>query len=239
MRKKRKTKISKGGLYIALCGCAVVLATFGYVGKKASEIKDLEIEDLDTEEIAYSISDEDLFEFDNIKSEEKEPPKKEEAIKKEEPKKEEIKEPTTVSVSGKQEVEEFVLTMPVEGKVILEFSDGELLFNEKLSDWRAHNGIDISCEENSAIFASADGVIKKIYENEMGKSVVIDHKNGYETVYSSLSDDIAIKEGQEIKAGDLIAKAGKSAFGDFSDSVHLHFELLSDGKHINPVDFIK
>lgn len=239
MRKKRKTKITKGGLYIALCGCAVVMATFGYVGKKASEIKDLEIEDLDVEEIAYSISDEDLFENDYSDVVKKETPKKEEAIKKEEPKQEEIKNESTVSVSGKQEVEEFVLTMPVDGNVILEFSNGELLFNEKLSDWRAHNGIDISCEENSAIFASGDGVIKKIYENEMGKSVVIDHKNGYETVYSSLSDDIAVREGQEIKTGELIAKAGKSAYGDFSDSVHLHFELLSDGKHINPVDFIK
>jgi murein DD-endopeptidase MepM/ murein hydrolase activator NlpD len=71
----------------------------------------------------------------------------------------------------------------------------------------------------------------------MGNWIRIDHGDGVETYYSSLSE-VAVEEGQTVKAGDTLGKAGTSAGSEVEQGPHLHFELLVDGKNVNPQPYL-
>ena len=86
-----------------------------------------------------------------------------------------------------------------------------------------HDGIDIAAPYGTEIFASADGKVIKSEESTVGDGnhVVIEHANGYYTLYGHCSK-LLVKEGDEVKQGDLIAKIGSTGN---STGNHLHFEF--------------
>lgn len=67
-----------------------------------------------------------------------------------------------------------------------------------------------------------------------GKTVIIKHKDGYETLYGHLSS-VEVKEEQRVKAGDGIGEAGSSGR---STGTHLYYEIIKDGKNLNPTDYL-
>lgn len=245
MKNKRTSKWERRGLYIAICCCAAIIAAVGYVGNK-NETKNNQLNEVAQlgEDSGYTteyISDEIMFaETDataEIIVEEKDVVKSE---KRGDKKSDVIKDTDNSKIKQDEEVKkEAKFSMPVEGKVICEYSGDKLIYNEILSDWRTHNGIDISCDENAAIYCSMSGVVSDIYDDVLGRNVVIDHKNGYKTVYANLSDEIEVGVGNEIKVGDLIGKIGNNALADFSKEPHLHFEIVYNEEYVNPVDCIE
>lgn len=100
-----------------------------------------------------------------------------------------------------------------------------------------HSGIDFSAREGLPVVASANGEISFVGEF-YGKTLMIRHQDGYETVYGHLSQ-IFVKEGQKVKRGDLIGKVGNTG----TTNPHLHFELrrMVDEKIflINPRKLLK
>ena len=84
--------------------------------------------------------------------------------------------------------------------------------------------------------AAADGVC--IYAGDdmktYGKLVVIRHADGYVTAYADNSE-LDVKEGDPVKRGQIIAKAGAS--GE-AGSPMLHFELRKDGKPVDPTKYM-
>jgi len=70
--------------------------------------------------------------------------------------------------------------------------------------------------------------------NSYGKTAIIKHKDYYETLFGHLSK-LEVKEGQEVKVGDVIGKAGSTGR---STGAHLHYEVIKDGKRINPKNFL-
>lgn len=98
-----------------------------------------------------------------------------------------------------------------------------------------HTGIDLAALNGTKIYASADGkVILSKYDNGYGNRVIIEHSNGLLTSYSQCSE-LLVKEGDTVKAGDLIAKVGST--GNSTGS-HLHFEVLKDGNWVNPENYM-
>lgn len=99
-----------------------------------------------------------------------------------------------------------------------------------------HNGLDFIVPRGSEVYASADGVVEKAKEARKGdgNTVVLSHRGGYRTRYCHLSE-IKVKEGQKIRKGQLIALSGMS--GD-AFAPHLHYEVLLDGRPLNPVNCI-
>lgn len=98
-----------------------------------------------------------------------------------------------------------------------------------------HTGIDLAALNGTKIYASADGkVILSKYDNGYGNRVIIEHSNGLLTSYSQCSK-LLVKEGDTVKAGDLIAKVGST--GNSTGS-HLHFEVLKDGNWVNPENYM-
>jgi len=97
---------------------------------------------------------------------------------------------------------------------------------------RFHDGIDIKARRGSHILAAASG--KVIYSGSMrgyGKIIIIDHKNGYHSVYAHNSRHF-VKRGQKVSQGEVIGKVGSTGR---STGPHLHFEIRKRNKNYNPL----
>lgn len=98
-----------------------------------------------------------------------------------------------------------------------------------------HDGIDFSADKGTIIIASAGGKVTFAQRNGgYGLCVVIDHGRGLCTRYAHASK-LMVKEGQEVKKGDVIAKVGSTGR---STGPHLHFEVLLYNKPVDPGTYI-
>ncbi|KID54658.1 hypothetical protein JF50_22425 [Pseudoalteromonas luteoviolacea] len=95
-----------------------------------------------------------------------------------------------------------------------------------------HKGVDLAGWHKTEIIAPADGTVVRAGKyGGYGKFVEIQHANGITTRYGHLHT-IKVKKGQQVKQSDVIALMGSTGR---STSTHLHYEVLQDKKHINPV----
>ncbi len=112
-------------------------------------------------------------------------------------------------------------------------------FGERLNPYynkrQQHTGVDYTIPEGTRVFATADGIIKRytLSSSDTGKSVVVDHQNGYETVYNHLSK-IDFPKSYRVKRGDIIGMSGNSGL---SFSPHLHYEIRYNGVSVDPIDY--
>ena len=98
-----------------------------------------------------------------------------------------------------------------------------------------HNGLDIGNKTGTPIYAVADGKISSTGQQKyFGKFIGITHKFGYKTNYAHLHK-IYVKEGDEVKRGQIIAEMGNSGR---STGSHLHFEVLRYNKYRNPYKYL-
>jgi murein DD-endopeptidase MepM/ murein hydrolase activator NlpD len=100
---------------------------------------------------------------------------------------------------------------------------------------KLHTGIDFAASIGTPIYATADGKVidVSIKFSGYGKMVEIDHGFGYHTRYAHMHD-FAVSQGQTVKRGDLIGYVGNTGL---STAPHLHYEVLMNGSHINPVHY--
>lgn len=135
---------------------------------------------------------------------------------------------------------EITFVKPVEGDVIGEFAKDNLIYSETLKEWITHPGIDIKADKTSVVKASADGIVKSIVNDpRYGLTVIIEHDDGYETVYSNLLTAEFVVEGEEIQASQTIGTVGNTASFESNMDSHLHFELLKDGEYLDPNIYLK
>lgn len=98
-----------------------------------------------------------------------------------------------------------------------------------------HTGIDISCPSGRPVYATADGIVVEAkFTGGLGKCILIFHGLGISTKYGHLSK-IVVKEGQKIKRGTLVGYTGSTGR---STGPHLHYEVLLNGKPVNPLEYI-
>ena len=235
LNNKKDNKLNKGGLYIAICCFALVAAAIGYAGRETKNPSEKLPQQTPSTQSEQNKNSTNQTRFDSTTFNKNSNNEVIVIPEKNETKKSTQKKATDITVAKNVEVvDDKKFIVPIEGDILIAYSGDKLIYNTLLSDWRTHNGIDISCDENSAIYASSDGKIIDIFENSMGKSVKIDHENGYESVYSNLSDEIEVKIGDNVKAGDLLAKIGNTQTSDFTQKPHLHFEILYNNKYVDP-----
>jgi murein DD-endopeptidase MepM/ murein hydrolase activator NlpD len=99
-----------------------------------------------------------------------------------------------------------------------------------------HDGLDFAGKEGSKVYAVADGIVTwKGRRNGYGELVEIDHGNGYVTRYAHNKTVIA-EQGQKVTKGQAIALMGSTGR---STGPHVHFEVLRDGKSVNPYKFVQ
>ena len=109
--------------------------------------------------------------------------------------------------------------------------------NPVTGEVKPHMGIDIGSVYHADIVATADGVIKDnwIWHPIFGRMIIVDHGNGYTTVYAHLSKS-NVHEGQHVKRGEKIGEMGSSgvSFGE-----HIHYEVRKDKIAVDPIPFMR
>ncbi|MBQ4544690.1 MAG: peptidoglycan DD-metalloendopeptidase family protein [Oscillospiraceae bacterium] len=100
-----------------------------------------------------------------------------------------------------------------------------------------HTGIDIGASMGSEIYASNSGtvIVAGWSSKGYGNYVVVDHGGGKSTLYAHMSK-IKTKKGAKVTKGDVIGLVGSTGY---STGPHLHFEILINGKHTNPMNYFK
>lgn len=103
--------------------------------------------------------------------------------------------------------------------------------------WSGHLGIDIAAATGAPIYASDSGVV--VYASSIGGGyglmVMIDHGNGFHTLYAHNSQ-IATRCGANVSKGQVIAYGGSTGN---STGPHLHFEIRYGGAFVNPLDYLR
>ena len=140
----------------------------------------------------------------------------------------------------KEEKKEITFVKPTDGEIIGEFANENLIYSETLKEWITHTAIDIKADKTSVIKSAADGIVRSIVNDpRYGLTVIVEHDDGYETVYSNLLTAEFVVEGEEIKQGQTIGTAGNTASFESNMECHLHFELLKNGEYLNPAIYLK
>ena len=129
---------------------------------------------------------------------------------------------------------------PVDGQVIKNYASDNLLYSNTLDEWTVHLGIDYAAEKTSIVKAAADGVVKTIKNDpRYGLTVVIEHSNGFTSMYANLLSTEFISVGENVSKGQTIATVGNTAIFEIADETHLHFEILKNGVNVDPNLYIK
>ena len=110
---------------------------------------------------------------------------------------------------------------------------------QKIRGFKPHLGIDLVAKMGDPIVAASDGVViiadsVSLHKNH-GNVVVIDHGEGTLSMYSHM-DSFDVKRGQTIKAGQLIGKVGDTGK---TTGPHLHFEVITANRHIDPATIVE
>ena len=129
---------------------------------------------------------------------------------------------------------------PVEGEKLKDYSKDNLVYSATLDEWTTHLGIDYAAQKTDIVKASANGTIKSIKNDpRFGLTVVIEHENGFESIYSNLLTAEFISVGEQVEQGQTIATVGNTARFEIADNTHIHFEIKKDGENVNPNIYIK
>lgn len=135
---------------------------------------------------------------------------------------------------------EITFIMPVEGEIVRGFAKDSLVYSKTLQEWIVHQAIDIKANSRDVVKASAEGTVTAIKNDpRYGLTVIIEHTDGFKTVYSNLLTAEFVVEGEQVKQGQTIGTIGSSATFEIADEPHLHFEMLKDSIYVDPSIYIK
>ncbi|MBT1705196.1 M23 family metallopeptidase [Chryseosolibacter indicus] len=102
--------------------------------------------------------------------------------------------------------------------------------------WKDHKGLDFAAPHGTPVYATGDGkVVMAYFSGSYGNVLYIDHGYNFETRYAHLSK-FQVKQGETVKRGQLIGYVGNTGN---SVSSHLHYEVLYNAQHVNPINFFQ
>lgn len=108
-------------------------------------------------------------------------------------------------------------------------------FSPFSKDYKMHTGVDLPAPPDAEIFSTGEGIVHfSGYKKSYGYTVMVDHRNGFSTLYAHCAQ-LLVHEGERIRKGQPIALVGIS--GD-TTGFHLHYEVRIDQKAVDPGPFL-
>lgn len=148
--------------------------------------------------------------------------------------------PSTAKITTKPKVIPLSFSIPLNGEIIKGYSSDKLIYSSTLEAWKTHDGIDIKADIGTSVKSIEKGIVERIYEDSFfGVTVIIDHGQGYKSIYSNLDAVVSVKEKENITKSKIIGKVGKTSIGEIKDESHIHFMLMLNNKVIDPTSKIK
>lgn len=140
-----------------------------------------------------------------------------------------VVEPPNVDVDNKP-----TIVLPVKNaQVGMEYHDDKIVKWETINLWQWHPAVDFV--GTGDVVAIRDGKVLDVEKTTIdGNVVTIEHADGYVSIYKSLGSDVAVKKGDNVKAGDRIGTTSASMMSELNTGAHLHFELKQNGNYVNP-----
>jgi len=127
------------------------------------------------------------------------------------------------------------LAWPVSGNVIMNYSMDRTVYFATLMQYKCNPAIIIDAEVGTEVKAAADGVVTKIANNEeTGLTVTMEIGDGYSVVYGQL-DNVSLEVGDFVSQGEVIGTIAKPTKYYTVEGSNLYFQVLEDGKTINPM----
>ncbi|QEN07169.1 LysM peptidoglycan-binding domain-containing protein [Oceanispirochaeta crateris] len=121
---------------------------------------------------------------------------------------------------------------PIKGRILKPFGE----YRDSVTQIETfHNGIDILGNIGDPVKASFGGtVISAGFNNSYGNFIVLDHRNGYKSLYAHLSV-ISVQRNDKVLQGEMIGEVGKTGY---APTAHLHFSLFKEKKSVDPMDYL-
>ncbi len=232
--KENKNAKRLPGFYIAICCCVVAIGVAGFLAEEETTQTNISTATVETEPpvtVEAIIDDDsatDMAKLDLIPTQVPEIPPVAEY---------EIDNPDIAPVSVTVNAEEscnFINPL-AEMTVLYGYVTDTLTYNEAYGDWRTHNGIDLAAPLGCSVNAVSAGTVIDVLETSYGKTVKIEHTDGFVSSYSQLGE-ISVKVGDTVDSGAVIGTVGES-IGENIKEPHLHYELYKNEKCVNPQEY--
>lgn len=231
-KNRKKSPKQNIGFYISLAICVVAIAaaawtTYGSV---------LEYSESQTENSQQSSDSSNIAAGEEISGEKYESSAENSVDNSSEEKSEQFSKASEISEeSAKETMLDTSRTAPIEnGKIQKIFSPQNPVQSITTSDWRTHNGIDITASEGTPVRAITSGTVKSITNDTLlGNIICINHIGGYTAYYCGLSDTPVVSEGNTVSTGDTIGYVA-SVPCEMLDESHLHLAVTLENEYIDP-----
>ncbi|MBQ8309374.1 MAG: M23 family metallopeptidase [Clostridia bacterium] len=130
------------------------------------------------------------------------------------------------------------MIMPMETVSLI--NDYGFYHNKTLNSYYEHVGLDFSAEAGTQVLAVEEGTIESIYKDDLltGTEIVIDHGDGLKSVYRFVTEAEGLKVGDSVEKGEVIATVAEANGSEYKDGAHLHFEILENGKNVDPATLL-
>lgn len=144
-----------------------------------------------------------------------------------------------VSTLGMETADRIVMSWPVEPVQGISADFEDPFYSEKFG--LEHEAIDIPVLQGTEIQAAANGTVSIVANNGLGYNYIIIRHSGFATLYGHVSE-FFVEPGQVVEEGDIIALSGGTpgtpGAGALTTGAHLHFELISTGRKIDPMPYL-
>lgn len=129
---------------------------------------------------------------------------------------------------------------PVDGEIVFGFAVDKLLYSVTLDQWTTHAAVDIKADAGTPVKCVFAGTVERVYQDDaLGYTVVVQHANDRTTVYGNLGENVRVKVGDRLNAGDVVGTVGTSAISECALPAHLHFAVLVNGKAKDPAKYVR
>lgn len=127
----------------------------------------------------------------------------------------------------------------VNAQVMKDFSADEIQENITLDLYEAHLAMDLTSEDGIVYSVLGGTVIDVGYNYATGNQIVIEHDNGFVSIYSSLDSTYLVQKDEKVTAGQAIGSAGTSSTDEELQGAHLHFVLKLNDQKVDPNTYIE
>ena len=130
-----------------------------------------------------------------------------------------------------------LLIWPIDGNVLMSYSMDKTIYFATLDQYKYNPAVIIEGKEGENVLAVGAGKVSKIETTaEAGTTVTVDMGNNFEAVYGQLGD-LKVYKGDVIEQGQILVSLEKPTKYYTVEGCNLYFQLLKEGKPIDPIDF--
>lgn len=138
-------------------------------------------------------------------------------------------------ISNQSFDEDAGLLWPVKGKIVLDYSMDKPVYFKTLAQYKCNPALLIAGKKDTNVISAADGVITKIDKNEeTGVTITASVGDDYKLIYGQLKD-VKVKEGEGIKAGQVIGKLAEPTKYYKEEGTNLFFQVVEGKESVNPL----